>query len=110
MPKFVEFNEKWKDTGVKLFAICSKHQDKTENCWKDLEKKNMLGFINAADQYHRSRFKLKYNVMTTPKVFVLDKNREILIKNIGGDQIDDIMQEILKRAGREDLIPADPTQ
>ena len=110
MPKFVEFNEKWKDTGVKLFAICSKHQDKTENCWKDLEKKNMLGFINAADQYHRSRFKLKYNVMTTPKVFVLDKNREILIKNIGGDQINDIMQEILKRAGREDLIPADPTQ
>ncbi len=105
MPKFVEFNNKWKDSGVKLFAICSKHQDKTKTCWENLEKKDMLGFINAADQYHQSRFKLKYNVSTTPKVFILDKNREILLKNIGGDQLDEVMQEILKRQDREDLIP-----
>ena len=110
MPHFVEFNEKWKDTGVKLFAICTKHQDKTKTCWDNLEKKDMLGFINAADQFHQSRFKLKYNVATTPKVFILDKDREILIKNIGGDQIDQVMQEILKRAGKEELIPADPAQ
>ncbi len=105
MPKFVEFNDHWKDTGVKIFAICTKHQDKTKNCWEKIEEKNMLGFINAADQYHRSRFKLKYNVVTTPKVFVLDKDREILIKSIGADQLDAVMREIITRDGREEILP-----
>lgn len=107
MPDFVAFNNHWKDTGVKLFAICTKHQDKTQNCWDKLEDKNMLGFINAADQYHRSRFKLKYNVVTTPKVFVLNKEREILMKNIGADQLDAVMRDIFKRNNQEDLLPAE---
>ena len=105
MPKFVEFNNTWKEKGVKLFAICSKHMDKTKTCWEKLEEKDMLGFINAADEKHRSRFKLKYNVSTTPKVFVLDKDRKILMKNIGSDQLEDVMIQILKQEGREDLIP-----
>lgn len=106
MPKFVEFNEHWKDTGVKVFAICTKHSDKTKTCWESLEKKDMLGFINAADEYHRSKFKTKYHVSTTPKVFILDKNREILMKSIGADQLDSVMREILTRDDRAELIPA----
>jgi len=106
MPDFVAFNELWKPKGVKVFAICSKHQDKTKTCWEKLEEKDMLGFINAADEYHRSRFKLHYNVSTTPKVFILNKDREILLKNIGADQLDSVMREILKRENREDLLPA----
>jgi len=105
MPKFVEFNKIWKEQGVKTFAICSKHMEKTKTCWENLEEKEMLGFINAADERHRSRFKLKYNVSTTPKVFILDKDRKILMKNIGSDQLQAVMLEILKREGREDLIP-----
>lgn len=105
MPKFVEFGDKWKDSGVKIFAICTKHQDKTKTCWDKLEEKNMLGFINAADEYHRSRFKLKYNVTTTPKVFILNKDREILLKNLGAEQLENAMLEILKTDKREDLIP-----
>ncbi len=105
MPKFVEFNDRWAANGVKTFAICSKHQDKTKTCWENLEKKNMLGFINGADQYHKSRFKFKYNVSSTPKVYILNKDREILMKNIGSDQLDKVMIEILKREKREELIP-----
>lgn len=105
MPTFVEFNDKWKDSGVKVFAICTKHQDKTKNCWEKLEEKNMLGFINAADQYHRSRFKMKYNVSTTPKVFILNKDREILLKNLGADQLEDAFKELLRKDKKEHLIP-----
>lgn len=105
MPGFVEFNKEWEASGIKTFAICTKHQDKTKNCWEKLEEKNMLGFINGADQYHRSRFKLKYNVSTTPKVFILNKEREILMKNIGSDQLQEVMIEILKKDKREELIP-----
>ena len=67
----------------------------------------MLGFINGADQYHQSRFKFKYNVSSTPKVYILNKDREILMKNIGSDQLEKVMIEILKREKREILIPAE---
>lgn len=105
MPKFVEFNKNWEGNGIKTFAICTKLQDKTKNCWEKIEEKNMLGFINGADTNHTSRFRFKYNVSTTPKVYILNKEREILMKNIGSDQLESIMVEILKREKREDLIP-----
>ena len=107
MPKFVEFNERWSANGIKTFAICSKHRDKTKTCWENLEKKDMLGFINGADENHISRFKFKYNVSSTPKVYILNKEREILMKNIGSDQLEQVMIEILKREKREELIPAE---
>jgi len=96
MPDYVKFNEEWNAKGVKTLAICTKHQDKTKNCWESVKEKNMEGFINAADQYHRSKFKVKYNVTSTPKLYILDKNREIIMKNIGADQLDEVMSEIIK--------------
>lgn len=105
MPTYVELNERWKDSGVKVFAICTKHKEKTKNCWEKLEEKNMTGFINGADQYHRSRFKMKYNVSKTPKTFILNKEREILIKDLGADQIEEVLIDLIKQDGNEDLIP-----
>ncbi len=96
MPAVVEFYDKFKDRGVELIAICTKHQSKYKSCWEFLEEKDMTRFLNLGDQYHRSRFKLKYNVTSTPKIFVLDRNKEILIKNIGGDQLETIMDEIIQ--------------
>ncbi|MBT8190930.1 MAG: redoxin domain-containing protein [Bacteroidia bacterium] len=102
MPDFIEFDKKWRDRGIRTFAICSKHQEKVKDCWEYVKEKDMLGFINAADEFHKSRFKLKYNVQSTPKVFILDKNREILMKNVGGDQLDRVMEELLKRENEKE--------
>ncbi len=95
MPKIVEFGDKFQERGVEVFAICTKHMDKVGTCWESIEEKNMTGFINAADEYHRSRFKTKYDVRTTPKIFILDKNKKIIIKGIGGEQLDEVMTDIL---------------
>jgi len=103
MPEFVEFNEKFKDKGIKTFAICTKFKDKTKECWEMVKEKNMLGFYNGADEFHKSRFKIKYNVDTTPKVFVLDKNREILMKNIAASQLERVFEEISKIQEEERL-------
>ncbi|MBT8233462.1 MAG: redoxin domain-containing protein [Saprospiraceae bacterium] len=101
MPGFVEFNEKYQDQGIKTFAICTKLKDKTKDCWEMIEEKDMLGFYNGADEFHKSRFKIKYNVDTTPKVFILDKNREIIMKNIGSNQLEKVFEEIFKMKERE---------
>ena len=104
MPDYVEFDKKWSEKGVKTLAICTKHQDKTATCWEGVKDKEMGNFINAADQYHQSKFKVKYNVTTTPKLFILDKNREIIMKNIGSDQLDSVMEEIIKMKSSQEMV------
>jgi thiol-disulfide isomerase/thioredoxin len=97
MPDFVDFNERYKDLGIKTFAICTKYRDKVKGCWESVEEKNMSGFINGADEFNRSNFKLKYYVDSTPKVYILDKDRKIIMKNIGGNQLDAVFEQILSR-------------
>ena len=103
MPGFVEFAEKYKDKNIKVFAICTKYREKVEGCWDYVKEKDMLGFINGADEFNRSDFKLKYFVNTTPKVYILDKNREILMKNVGADQLDAVFESIFKQKEQERL-------
>ncbi len=101
MPGFIEFNEKYKDKGIKTFAICTKYRDKVKGCWEYVKEKNMSGFINGADEFNQSDFKLKYNVDSTPKLYILDKNREIIMKNIGADQLERVFEELIKIKSEE---------
>ena len=95
MPDFVTFEEAYRDKGVKVLAVCTKHKEKMKTCWESVTEKNMLNFVNVADEFHRSRFKIKFNVKTTPKVFILDQERTILMKNIGVEQIPPVIDELL---------------
>ena len=95
MPDFVKFEEAYRDKGVKVLAVCTKHKEKTKTCWESIPEKKMTNFVNVADEFHRSRFKIKFNVKTTPKVFILDKERTILMKNIGIEQIPPVIDELL---------------
>jgi len=100
MPKVVEFNEKFKDKGVAIVAICTKHTDKLPDCWDFIKEKNMEGLLyNLADEYHRSRFQLKYNVRTTPQVFILDKDKKILLKKIAPEKLEEVMLDVFRVDG-----------
>ncbi len=97
MPKVIEFDKNFKDRGVKVVGICTKHQDKYASCWEAVKEKGMDGFyLNLGDQYHKSRFKMFYNVEQTPKIFILDKDKKIILKDIGGEQLEMVMEEIMK--------------
>jgi len=95
MPDYIAFEKQFRDRGVKVLAVCSKLKDKTPLCWEYANEKDMDGFIKVVDTNHKSRFKLRYNVQTTPKVFILDKDRKILMKNIGAKQLAEVMDEII---------------
>ncbi len=94
-PKLIEFEQNYKDKGVKVLAVCTALRDKTAKCWDSVKEKGMLGFINVTDENHKSRFKLKYNIKTTPTVFVINKEREILIKGLGVEQLPSVMDNII---------------
>ncbi len=97
-PFMVEFAKTFKNRGVKVFAVCTAVTDKAGECWKSAEEKGFSDefFYNYYDPYIQSRYKTLYDVRTTPQIFILSKNHEILMKRIGGEQLKDVMEEVIK--------------
>ena len=97
-PDMVEFAKKFKDRGVKVFAVCTAVTDKGPDCWKDLEEKEFSDFlfINTYDPYIQSHYKTLYDVQSTPQIFILDRKHEILIKRIGAEQLSQVMEDVMR--------------
>ena len=94
MPDIVKFNDEYLAKGVKTIGICTKGGEKFKGCWDSLEEKDMLRLLNTGDEY--IRFQRKMFVRQTPKIVVLDKNKEIIIKDIPADKLSEIIDEIIR--------------
>jgi len=100
MPDMNAFYKKYKPKGVELLAICTvigTDDEKMKACPDKLKKLNTPQWINATDQYHRSQFKKIYDIKSTPRLFVLDKDKKIIMKSIGADQLGDVMDQLMKK-------------
>jgi len=99
MPDMNAFYKKYKSKGVELVAICTVIGNESEKmipCVEKLKKLDTPEWINATDQYHRSKFKTLYDIKSTPRLFILDKDKKIIMKGIGADQIDDVMANLMR--------------
>lgn len=93
-PNVVDFYKKYKDKGVKLLAVCTKSGDKYGTCWPAIKEKGMEDFINTGDEYRR--YDAIFKIKTTPKIFILDKDKKILLKDIPAEDIEKIFEEVMK--------------
>ena len=97
-------DEKLQEKGVTVFAVhLNKRIDKWEkyikhiNGWFDfVEKHDMSKFINVWEPFGSSGFRDKYNISSSPVLYLLDENKEIIAKRIGYDQAINIINSILK--------------
>jgi hypothetical protein len=39
---------------------------------------------------------MKYDVLTTPQIYILDENKKILAKRISPDQVEEIIKSLIK--------------
>ena len=96
MPHILDFNTKWKDRGVEVIAICTASGKDYGECWEGVKSKGMEGLVNAGDQYRRSGIFSKYYTTSTPKIFVLDKNKKIKMKKVPAENLDAVMEQLVK--------------
>jgi thiol-disulfide isomerase/thioredoxin len=96
MPFVIEWYSKNRDKGITLYSICTKGGDKTNTCWDGIKEKKMEDFLNTADEYQRYRKFI--HVPTTPKAFFLDENKKILIKDFTLEDIEKVLEEVIKLA------------
>ena len=96
IPYVIDFYNAFKPKGVELLAICTKTGSDISSCWSSIKERGMDIWVNASDQYLRNRYKAIYDVKTTPQIFILDKDKKILVKKIAGEDLTPVMEEIMK--------------
>jgi peroxiredoxin len=88
-PVLKTFYDKNKASGVKVMAISTEHN---QDEWKAFITKYNLGeMVNGFDSLHQIDFIKKFDVVTTPTVYVLDKNKKIIARKMPVEQLDDFL-------------------
>ena len=100
-PFMKEFYEKFKDKGVKIVAVCTKFTDEIPDCWKYVDDNEIGDWLHTVDEFHRSLFMKVYNIKSTPQIYVLDRNKKILSKRIGAEQLEEVMDKIIEMREKE---------
>jgi thiol-disulfide isomerase/thioredoxin len=96
MPVLHDIYERLKDKGVKVVAVHILGGVEGKEKWvKYINEHNYLDWINAWNPYDYG-YKEKYDVKTTPVLFLLDENKKIIAKQISPEQTEDILKYLLK--------------
>ncbi|WP_077370506.1 thioredoxin-like domain-containing protein [Flavobacterium sp. A45] len=91
-----EFQKENKD--VKVFGVYTQNEfDKYKKYIVD----NKIDWINVYDGVHINNLKDKYDVVTTPVIYILDKNKVIKAKGIGSEAIKSIITQMEKEYSKK---------
>jgi len=86
---------KYIDQNIDCFVV-NIDDDKKE--WSEFVDKNQLtGWHHVWDPTNQSRFRFKYNVKTTPLLYLLDKDKKIIAKRIDIPTLIKLLDSLLKK-------------
>jgi thiol-disulfide isomerase/thioredoxin len=98
IPKLNENLLKEKDKiDFKVFGVQTKDDYEP---WRKFIIEHKLQFINVYDPVHLNSFKDKYDVQSTPIIYILDKDKKIKAKKVGVDQVIELL-EIFEKIDKE---------
>tara|TARA_Y100001978_G_scaffold68958_1_gene62013 strand:- start:900 stop:2453 length:1554 start_codon:yes stop_codon:yes gene_type:complete len=130
------YQKKFKDRNVAIFAV-GKAIGEDFDKWKSFIRKNDLNFFNVAvtDELYKQaqeapeklvqlypgepgkpttleslNYQNTYDIFSTPKVFVLDKDKKIIAKSISISQLEDMIDRLQDKKGLPKLFPPDPEE
>jgi thiol-disulfide isomerase/thioredoxin len=92
-PKLKVYYDKPKDYSLEVFAVCTT-SDRAK--WTKYIEDNKLTWINGWDPKRSSHFDYYYNIQSTPTVYILDKNKKIIAKKLGVEEIGPFIENYRK--------------
>lgn len=91
------FQKSLQPLGVTILAVSTLFGEDGKAKWVNFVNDHALyGWINAWNPYSYD-FKLKYDVIATPQIFILDENKKIVAKRIGPEQVEEILISLNKK-------------
>jgi thiol-disulfide isomerase/thioredoxin len=118
IPKFVEVFDKYKEKSVSVYSVSSDHNAKWKKFIKDNKMENFVNVGVPADVYQKDQkpaheyvrqgftdyvslnYRNHFDIYSTPKIFLLDKNKKIIAKQIEAEQMDKILDYLIKNGGK----------
>jgi len=105
------YEAKWKKEGVKMYGVLTETNDFDQ--WKKFIIENkMNGWVNVyetdaqrkiVEQSKQPSYKQLYDVIQTPTLYLLDKDKKIIAKKLTMEQMDDVLDvKIKNQATRAD--------
>jgi thiol-disulfide isomerase/thioredoxin len=91
IPKLKKFYEDYKATGVEVYGV--NIEDESE-AYKKYIKKMDLDYINVQDTTHATYFRYYYNVYMTPVIYLLDKDKKIVGKQLAVDSVAKLIDQM----------------
>ena len=89
IPKLLKiYHELQKTVDVKVFSVYTVYEFEK---WRKYIVDKKLDFINVYDPVHINNIKTKYDIFSTPKVYLLDKNKIIMSKHMPVEKIPEII-------------------
>ena len=67
--------------------------------WKKFVNEKSLDWINVADPFYRSNFRKEYNIVSFPTIYILDRDKKIIGKRIGVEQLDEFINARIRMDG-----------
>ncbi len=112
-PKLREwYNTLEKDRGIEVFAVGTELEN---GAWKKFIQEKKLNWINVSDTPEINKnaaayidrttlaslnFRNTYDIFSTPVMYVLDHNKEIIAKKLGVEQVGDFIDRYEKEAAK----------
>lgn len=122
------YEQKLKNRNVEVFAVAKAVGEDEFKKWKQFIKEKNLTFTNVAltDKLYKLattdaravvpkytsleslNYQDTYDIFSTPRVFVLDKNKQILVKQLSISQLEDFMDQLQKVKAPKIIAPDPP--
>ena len=100
MPIISNMYDSMTNENIEIYAVYT--QGDWEG-WKKRLAKDKFNFINVANAFGEDKFRKKYNIRTTPQIFVLDKDKNIRFKKIGAKDLLKTIEYLLEEQGIKEL-------
>lgn len=112
-PKLEKFYQEYKDQGVDVFGVCTELEMKN---MKTFIKSKKLSFVNVSDTPEINKnaydyldkttvnslnFRTIYDIYSTPQVYILDKDKKIIAKKLGVEQIAGFLKDYKKQMNKK---------
>ncbi len=95
IPLIKDFYDKFKTTyGIEVYAI---DIDTNHTNWKKFIVEHKLDWINVSGTTANVDYRDIYDIYSTPVIFILDREKKVIAKRIGSEQLEDFMLNYTKR-------------
>ncbi len=96
-PKLMDIYQEMKVNGLEVVAVHMLGGEEGKEKWVDFVNKHELyGWINCWNPYDYS-YKIKYDINSTPVLFLLDKDKRIIAKKVDPEQAKKIIEDHTRR-------------